>query len=56
MIRCPICGSERVILLTFDRAAADMLPDAERPLAKCVNCGHRLTTQQVLDQIGPISN
>lgn len=52
MIRCPICGSERVVLLTFDQEA-DLDPDAwgDRPLAKCVNCSYRLTAQQVMDQI-----
>jgi DNA-directed RNA polymerase subunit RPC12/RpoP len=57
MIRCPLCGSERLVLLTFPQDAEVGTPDdADRPLAKCVNCEHRLTVQQVSEQIGAPRN
>lgn len=47
---CPDCGSDRVILLTFpqDEFIGDQV--GERPLAKCAECGHRLTVAEVAVQ------
>jgi DNA-directed RNA polymerase subunit RPC12/RpoP len=49
-MRCPRCGTDRLIPLTFSVApvGADPSPDlSERPLMKCVACGQRLYARDV---------
>jgi len=52
MLLCTQCGGDRVIPLTFPSLLVDALfieaPD--RPVAKCVDCGHRLTAVEVTAQ------
>jgi len=45
---CPLCGSDRLIPLTFpqDEFLGDEVGD--RPLAKCSICGHRIYDADVL--------
>jgi DNA-directed RNA polymerase subunit RPC12/RpoP len=48
-LACPACGSDRVIPLTFPAVlAADVVADLpDRPLGKCVECGHRVTAAEL---------
>ena len=52
MLLCTQCGSDRVIPLTFPSVVLEALfveaPD--RPVAKCVDCGYRLTAVEVTHQ------
>jgi hypothetical protein len=52
MLRCPTCGSERLVPLTFPSVLVEALfveaPD--RPVAKCVDCSLRLTAADVAAQ------
>ena len=52
MLLCLQCGSDRVIPLTFPSVLVEALfveaPD--RPVAKCVDCGSRLTAVDVAAQ------
>jgi len=43
MSLCPLCGSDRVIALTFPPAFGWVVRDDpdKRPVAKCAVCGHR---------------
>ena len=55
--RCPSCGSARVIPLTFPPGAGIGLAELpERPLAKCAECGYRLTAGEIEAQEGPSRN
>jgi DNA-directed RNA polymerase subunit RPC12/RpoP len=50
MIICPRCGSKRVVLLTFpeeDSIPRHLVP---RPIARCADCGHRLTPVEITRQ------
>lgn len=52
MLVCTHCGGDRVIPLTFPAVLVEQLfleaPD--RPVAKCVDCSHRLTAVEVAAQ------
>jgi hypothetical protein len=52
MLVCANCGSDRVLPLTFHTAVVEQLflqaPD--RPVAKCVDCSHRMTAAEVTAQ------
>jgi hypothetical protein len=52
VLLCTQCGSDRVIRLTFPSVLVEALfveaPD--RPVAKCVDCGYRLTAVEVTAQ------
>jgi hypothetical protein len=52
MLRCTQCGSDRVIPLTFPSTIIEQLfieaPD--RPIAKCVDCSHRMTAIDISAQ------
>jgi len=52
MLVCGNCASDRVIPLTFPSVLIEQLfleaPD--RPVAKCVDCGYRLTASEVAAQ------
>lgn len=41
VVRCPKCGSERLIPLTFGAALGTEEVDSRRPIAKCAACGER---------------
>jgi DNA-directed RNA polymerase subunit RPC12/RpoP len=42
LVRCPACGSDRLIPLTFGTVTAEDRIDVERrPVAKCADCGER---------------
>ena len=49
MLVCVNCGSDRVVPLTFPSTLVEQLfleaPD--RPIAKCVDCSHRITAAEV---------
>ena len=50
---CPSCGSDQVIPLNLpqDGVHGEILREMpERPLAKCIECGHRLTAAEVAAQ------
>jgi DNA-directed RNA polymerase subunit RPC12/RpoP len=56
MVVCPKCRSDRLVLLTFSAALGDEKLDLpERPVAKCANCGHRLSAAEVAAQEGSTS-
>lgn len=46
-LECPSCGSDRVIGLVFpqDLVGEILVEMPERPLAKCAECGQRLTAR-----------
>jgi hypothetical protein len=46
MTLCPLCGSDRLIPLSF---AEDDVPDeiGERPVAKCALCGHQVYEAEI---------
>jgi DNA-directed RNA polymerase subunit RPC12/RpoP len=48
-LECPACGSDRVIPLSFPPVVRDeiLIATPERPIAKCVECGHRLSALEV---------
>ena len=52
MLLCSQCGSDRVLPLTFPSVLIEQLflEAPERPLAKCVDCGYRLTAAEVTAQ------
>ena len=52
MLLCASCGSERVIPLTFPSVLVEnlLLEAADRPVAKCVDCSHRMTAAEVTAQ------
>jgi hypothetical protein len=54
MLLCTRCGSDHVIPLTFPSVLVEQLfleaPD--RPVAKCVDCSHRVTAAEVTVQEG----
>jgi|HubBroStandDraft_4_1064222.scaffolds.fasta_scaffold05689_6 DNA-directed RNA polymerase subunit RPC12/RpoP len=51
VLECPVCGSDRVVPLTFETAVGELLAELpERPLAKCADCGHRLTAAEIAAQ------
>lgn len=54
MLLCASCGSERVIPLTFPSVLVEQvfLEAPDRPVAKCVDCSHRLTAAEVAAQEG----
>lgn len=58
MLLCTACGSDRVVPLTFPSVLVEQLfieaPD--RPVAKCVECGHRMTAIEVADLEDPFSS
>lgn len=55
LVRCPRCGTDRLIPLTFSAPRPDADPPAdlpERPLMKCVACGERLYARDVNSDVG----
>lgn len=52
MLVCARCGSDRILPLTFPPTLVEQLfleaPD--RPIAKCVDCSHRMTAAEVAVQ------
>ncbi len=52
MLVCANCASDRVIPLTFPSVLVEeiFLKAPDRPVAKCVDCGHRLTAAEVATQ------
>lgn len=51
MATCPHCQSERLVLLTFSQDVERLSHESiQRPFAKCVDCGRRLTAQDIRDQ------
>lgn len=52
MLLCTKCGSDRVVPLTFPSVLIEQVyvEAPERPLAKCVECGYRLTAAEVTRQ------
>jgi DNA-directed RNA polymerase subunit RPC12/RpoP len=50
MIICPRCASRRVVLLTFPDDQPVRTKDAARPMARCADCAHRLTPQEIANQ------
>ncbi len=57
MLVCPRCGSDRLVTLTFTSAMGEELVDLpKRPVAKCVDCGHRLWPSEVTAQEEPQSS
>lgn len=52
MLVCASCGSDRVIPLTFPSVLVEQLflEAADRPVAKCVDCSHRMTAAEVTAQ------
>jgi hypothetical protein len=55
---CPLCGSDRLIALSFPDEAEETLDEAgeRRPLAKCVVCGERIYDPDVILQEDPSLN
>jgi Zn finger protein HypA/HybF involved in hydrogenase expression len=54
MLICPKCESDRVISLTFPPDLGELMvgmPD--RPVAKCADCGHELSAEEVTAQDEP---
>jgi len=48
---CPACRSDRVIPLNFPLVFGGIILDMpERPIAKCMDCGYRLSAQDVVAQ------
>ena len=56
MIICPRCSSRRVVLLTFPDDEPVRTNDAPRPMARCADCAHRLTAQEIASQEKPSAN
>jgi hypothetical protein len=52
MLVCANCASDRVIPLTFPTVLIEQLflEASDRPVAKCVDCGYRLTAAEVTAQ------
>lgn len=52
MLLCANCGSDRLLPMTFPSVLVEQLfldaPD--RPAAKCVDCGYRMTAAEVTAQ------
>jgi len=48
MSLCPLCGSERLIPLTFPQDEFIGVEVEDRPVAKCSICGHRIYDADVL--------
>lgn len=54
LVRCPRCGKDRLIPLTFGvpQPDSDPPPDLpERPVMKCVGCGKRLYARDVTPEV-----
>jgi hypothetical protein len=50
LVRCPHCGADRLITLTFSVPRTDADPPLDlpdRPVMKCVGCGERLYARDV---------
>ena len=49
MLLCPECQSDRVIPLPFPSVLVEQvfIESPDRPVGKCVDCGHRLTAVEV---------
>ena len=50
MVLCPLCGSDRLIPLTFARnqcgdANRGRIKEPQRQVAKCIGCGERIYSQ-----------
>jgi DNA-directed RNA polymerase subunit RPC12/RpoP len=56
MIICPRCASRRVVLLTFPEDEPVRTKSAPQPIARCADCGHRLTPQEITTQEKPSLN
>ena len=56
MIICPRCASRRVVLLTFPDDEHVRPKEAPRPIARCADCAHRLTPQEITNQEKPSPN
>jgi DNA-directed RNA polymerase subunit RPC12/RpoP len=56
MIICPRCASKRVVLLTFPDGESIPRQVVPRPIARCADCGHRLTPQEITSQEKPSLN
>jgi hypothetical protein len=52
MLVCTNCGSDRVLPLTFPSVLVEQLflEATDRPVAKCVDCSHRMTAAEVTAQ------
>jgi transcription elongation factor Elf1 len=54
VLTCPTCGDDRVIPLTFGPVIEEiMVEKPDRPLAKCVVCGYRLSAWEIEAQEAP---
>jgi DNA-directed RNA polymerase subunit RPC12/RpoP len=56
MITCPRCASRRVVLLTFPEDEPVRTKSVPRPIARCADCGHRLSPQEITSQEKPSLN
>jgi DNA-directed RNA polymerase subunit RPC12/RpoP len=56
MIICPRCASRRVVLLTFPDDESVRTKSPLQPIARCADCGHRLTPQEITSQEKPSLN
>jgi len=56
MIICPRCASKRVVLLTFPEEEHARREAAPRPIARCADCAHRLTPEEITTQEKPSLN
>lgn len=56
MIICPRCASKRVVLLKFPEEESGRHEVAARPIARCADCGHRLTPEEITTQEKPSLN
>jgi DNA-directed RNA polymerase subunit RPC12/RpoP len=54
-LRCPGCGADRLIPLTFPVYKRDAGPEVHvrRPVANCFGCGERIFAHTVYRQVAP---
>lgn len=54
VLTCPACGDDRAIPLTFGPVIEEIMVERpDRPLAKCVECGYRLSAGEIEAQEAP---
>jgi hypothetical protein len=55
VLLCPACRDDRVVPLTFPAVLGEIMVEMpDRPIAKCVGCGHRLSAREIEDQAEPV--